>query len=116
MEYPDLRGCMTSAIRYWERQRIGYNVVLLVVVVAVFAADAVAFGQVVSADLFLQLFLLGVLANVAFCTAYPVDLAVQWSDLRAPWLRLRWGLFLVGTSFAATLAQFIARGLLGGHA
>src|SRR5690242_16711099 len=109
---PDRIG---DAIRYWERHRIVYNLVLLVVVAAIFAINAAAFGRVASIDLFLQLFLLAVMANVAFCAAYPVDLTVQWSSLRPTWLRVRWVLFLIGTAFATTVAQFIARGLLHEH-
>lgn len=113
MDNQDMRDFVTDALRYWERRRVTYNVVLLVIVAGIFAMDATAFGRVASLDLFLQLYLLAVLANVAYCTAYLVDLTVQWSHLRARWLRLRWVLFLIGTVFAATLAQFIARGMLG---
>ena len=116
MDHQDMRTFIGDAIGYWERHRIIYNLVLLVVVTAIFAANAAAFGRIVSLDLFLQLFLLAVLANVAYCAAYPVDLTVQWSTLRASWLRLRWVLFLIGLGFASTLAQFIARGLLSEHA
>lgn len=116
MEPWEMRTVIGDAIRYWERRRIVYNLVLLVVVVAVFAANAAAFGRIVSLDLFLQLFLLAVMANVAYCAAYPVDVTVQWSTLRPRWLRVRWILFLIGLAFAMTLAQFIARGLLGERA
>ncbi|MGN2249767.1 hypothetical protein ACFWZ1_06760 [Frateuria sp. GZRe14] len=116
MEHQDMHEVIGDAIRYWERHRIVYNLVLLVVVATIFVANAAAFGRVVSLDLFLQLFLLAVMANVAYCAAYPVDLTAQWSTLRAPWLRMRWVLFLIGLAFATTLAQFIARGLLGEHA
>src|SRR5690348_12813025 len=116
MEYQDMRGFIGDAIRYWERHRIVYNLVLLAVVVAIFGANAAAFGRIVSLDLFLQLFLLAVMANVAYCAAYPVDLTAQWSTLRPSWLRVRWVLFLIGLAFATTIAQFIARGLLSEHA
>lgn len=116
MNCPDMRDVIGDAIRYWERHRIVYNLVLLVVVAAIFGANANAFDRVVSLDLFLQLFLLAVMANVAYCAAYPVDFTVQWSTLRTPWLRVRWIVFAIGLGFAATLAQFIARGLLGEHA
>jgi len=116
MDHQDMRDFIGDAIRYWERHRIVYNLVLLVVVAAIFGANAATFGRVASLDLFLQLFLLAVMANVAYCAAYPVDLTVQWSTLRPAWLRLRWVLFLIGLAFATTIAQFIARGLLNEHA
>jgi len=116
MDPLDTRNLVGDAIRYWERHRIVYNLVLLVVVAAIFGANAAAFGRIASFDLFLQLFLLAGLANVAYCAAYPVDFTVQWSSLRPSWLRVRWVLFLIGLAFATTLAQFIARGLLGEQA
>lgn len=115
MDHQDMREVIGDAIRYWERHRILYNLVLLVVVATIFGANAAAFGRVVSLDLFLQLFLLAVMANVAYCAAYPVDLTAQWSTLRPSWLRARWVLFLIGLAFATTIAQFIARGLLAEH-
>jgi len=116
MDHPDTHHVVGDALRYWERHRIVYNLVLLVVVAAIFGANAAAFGRIVSLDLFLQLFLLAVLANVAYCAAYPVDFTVQWSTLRPSWLRMRWIVFLIGLAFATTIAQFIARGLLAEHA
>ena len=116
MDHQDMPDLLGDAIRYWERHRIVYNLVLLVVVAAIFGANAVDFGRIVSLDLFLQLFLLAVMASVAYCAAYPVDLTAQWATLRPAWLRVRWILFLIGLAFATTLAQFIARGLLGEHA
>ena len=63
-----------------------------------------------SVDLLLGLFILGVLANVAYCAAYFVDLFVQFSGLHAEWRRGRLTVLIVGTAFAATLTHFYARG------
>lgn len=103
----------TDALRYWERHRITYNAVLVLVVATVFLVHLAAFLDRVSVDLALALFLLAVVANVAYCAAYPVDLFVQRSGLRDAWRRRRWILLLVGTLFAGTLAQFVARGMVG---
>lgn len=116
METLEVRDTVSNAIRYWERGRMLYNLILMLVVVLVFLVQWPLSGQRLSLDLLLQFFLLAVLANVAYCAAYPADLMAQFSSLRATWLRLRWVLFLIGTLFACTLAQFIARGALGGHA
>ena len=54
----------------------------------------------------LLLFLLAVLANVAYCAAYMPDVFAQMSGVRDSWLRYRWVVFLIGLSFAAVLAHF----------
>lgn len=59
------------------------------------------------------LFVLAVLANTAYCTAYMADVVVQSSAFRAPWKRYRWMLFAVGVLFASILAQFFASKMFG---
>jgi hypothetical protein len=56
----------------------------------------------------LILFLLAVLANVAYCAAYPVDVFVQASGFRERWLKYRWVLFFIGVAFAAVVTRFWA--------
>ncbi len=60
---------------------------------------------------FLVLFVLCVLANVAYCAAYIVDVLAQASGFRDLWLRLRWALFLLGITVAGTLTRFWAIGI-----
>ncbi|MCK7577083.1 MAG: hypothetical protein MZV65_15460 [Chromatiales bacterium] len=61
----------------------------------------------------LELFLCAVLANVAYTTAYLVDIPVQLSDFRDRWRRWRIGLFVIGTAFAAGLAWLTGLALFG---
>jgi hypothetical protein len=112
-----LRRLPTSAIaadalRYWEPRRIAYNAVLGGVVAIVFAMQWRALLRHASVDFFLALFLFAVLANIAYCAAYPADVFVQHAGLDAARRRARTVLFLVGTLFAAVIAQFVARGML----
>jgi len=60
---------------------------------------------------------LAVLANVAYCAAYVVDVFVQMSGFREQWRAYRWMLFFIGMSFAAILARFWALGMFypGSH-
>ena len=106
-----MRDIATNAIGHWERKRILYNLALLAVVVATYLFDAGPGVRPLSFELLQQLFVFAVLANVAFCAAYPADLFVQFSGYRATWLRVRWGLFLVGVLFAGVLAHFMSRGI-----
>jgi hypothetical protein len=102
------REALTDSMRYWEPRRIPYNLVLLGVVgihaLLAWRESKFAF----TTDTALVLFLLWVLANVAYCAAYVVDIPVQFSGFRPPWLKVRVVVFVVGVAFAAVLAHFFA--------
>jgi hypothetical protein len=110
-----LRDAITDALKYWEPRRIIYNFVLAVIVVAYFAAGWPQSKTTLSVDGSLFLFILAVLANVAYCAAYLGDLFVQFSGFRTFWLRWRWMLFVVGTTFAAAITRFFALGFFSGR-
>jgi len=105
------RIAFSDALRYWEPRRVLYNLVLLVVVVAVYVADLPGARSALTFDLLQGLFVLAVLANVAYCAAYVVDVAAQLSTFRELWLRFRWILLLIGLAFAAVLANFFSHGI-----
>ena len=97
--------------RFWEPRRVIYNLALAVIVVAYFVAAYPASKAVLSIDFALGVFLLAVVANVAYCAAYLVDIFVQISGFREVWQRGRWVLFVIGTTFAAIIARFVAMGM-----
>jgi hypothetical protein len=102
-----------NALRYWEPRRLIYNGVLALVVVLHFCLRWPASRAMLSIDMVLGLFLLAVLANIAYCAVYFADLFVQFAGLDAAW---RWGrviLLTVGTAFAATITHFFATGVFG---
>ena len=107
-----LRERLTNAIAFWERGRIAYNIVLIAIVALVFWYDWPGSRHTVSIDGGLGLFLLAVLANVAYCAAYPVDVVIQSSGFREAWLRYRWLLLVLGICVAGVVTQFFARGIL----
>jgi hypothetical protein len=111
MEPITLRDSFTNAIRFWEPRRVIYNLVLTLIVVAYFVAAYPASKAVLSVDFALGVFLLAVVANVAYCAAYLVDIFVQMSGFREVWQRGRWGLFVIGTTFAAIISRFVAMGM-----
>lgn len=104
---------ISDAIGYWEPRRIAYNGILLAVLLATRFLSPGATTQTSSFQMLQQLFLLAVLANVAYCAAYPLDLFFQYSDFRETWRRMRWMLLLVGTMSGAILDHFISLGLFG---
>jgi hypothetical protein len=112
MDGATIREYTTEAIQYWEPRRIVYNLVLATIVGIYFFISG-RYRQPFSFNGFLLLVLLCVLANVAYCAAYPVDIFAQMSGFRERWRNLRWILFSIGLLFAAILTRFWSMGLFG---
>jgi hypothetical protein len=106
----DFRAALTDAIRYWEPRRLVYNLVLIAITALGFVEHWPQSLRSLSFDLAQGLFLLAVLANVAYCAAYVADIPAQLSGFRDNWLRLRWLLLVVGLIFAAIIARFFSAG------
>ena len=98
-----------NALQYWEPRRLVYNGALALVVVGHFVAALPASREKLSLDLVLGMFLLAVLANVAYCAVYAIDLFVQFSGLDSAWRRGRVVVLAIGTAFAATITHFIVQ-------
>jgi hypothetical protein len=105
------REAATNAIRYWERMRLVYNGVLLLIVVISFFALYPGSRQNLSVHLGLFLFLLAVLANAAYSVAYIVEVFAQMTGYQTLWLKLRWVLFSIGVLFAGIITYFWTIGL-----
>jgi hypothetical protein len=102
---------VTDAIKFWERWRLVYNLVLAAIVIIHFGAGYPASKAVLTLDSALGLFLLAVVANIAYCAAYIADIFAQASGFRELWQRYRWLLFVIGTTFAAIITHFVATGV-----
>ena len=111
MEAATLRDYATDAVKFWEPRRILYNLVLTAIVLIYFAIGYPTSKMMVTLDFCLALFILAVIANVAYCAAYIVDLFVQSSGFRELWQQYRWLLFAIGTIFAAIITRFVAMGM-----
>jgi hypothetical protein len=110
------RDYLGNAIRYWEPRRILYNLLLAVIVAVHFVRGLPSSRSVLQFNAVLFLFVLAVLANVAYCAAYVPDIFVQMSSLRDSWLRYRWAVFVIGLAFAAVLTHFWSMGMFGSGA
>jgi hypothetical protein len=113
MDGSPFRESLTNAIRYWEKMRLVYNGVLIVVVSVCFAWTYSTAKAQISVNMVLGFVLLAVLANVAYCGAYIVDVVVQMSGFRERWAKYRWILFSIGVVFAAIIARFWSLGIFG---
>ena len=104
-------GYVAKALRFWERRRLVYNAILALVVIGNFVFAWPASRLSLSVNLFLGLFVLAVLANVAYCAAYLPDIFVQFSGLDAAVRGTRTVLFVIGTAFAAIVTHFFSHGM-----
>jgi hypothetical protein len=100
------RDYLGNALRYWEPRRILYNLLLAAIVIVHFVSGLPSAKTVLQFNFVLLVFVLAVIANVAYCAAYLPDVFAQISSLRDVWLRYRWALFVVGLAFAAVLTHF----------
>ncbi len=108
-----LRSSLNAAISYWESKRLIFNAVLFLIVGIAFIAGWPVSARVLGTQWMLLLFILAVLANVAYCAAYLPDVALQHSSFRALWLRTRWALLALGTLFAGAITFLFVSGHLG---
>src|SRR5438445_13433073 len=106
-----LRDYFTDAIEFWEPRRVICDLALAAIVIIYFTVGYPSSRAVLSIDVLLGLFLLAVVANVAYCAAYLADVLVPASGFRETWPRSRWVLFAVGTTFAAVITRFVAVGM-----
>jgi hypothetical protein len=111
MDAHNFRESLTDAIRFWEPLRIAYNIVLAVIVLIYFVRAYPASKADVSFDGILFLFFLAVLANVAYCAVYAVDIFAQASGYRDAWRKRRWVLFAIGLLFAGIITRFWSMGM-----
>ncbi len=111
---PGFGELASDALRYWEPRRLVYNLVLLAVVIVEIALASPESRSGLALDTLFEFFLLAVVANVAYCAAYAVDLFVQFSGQRDAWARWRWTVLVTGTAFAAVIAHFMTIGILAG--
>src|SRR5262249_32288144 len=103
-----LREFATDALRYWELRRLFYNSMLALVVLGHFVASWPASKNVVTSDGALGLFLVAVIANVAYSVIYVPDVFIQFSGFRGSRARWRLVLAVVGFGFAAVLTHFVS--------
>jgi hypothetical protein len=112
MAVQTFRESLTDAIRYWEPRRLLYNLVLAATVLTYFGLNYPASKEaLLSVDGALFIFILAVLANVAYCAAYVVDIFAQLSEFRPVWLKYRWAMLAIGIFFAGAITRFFALGM-----
>jgi hypothetical protein len=115
MDKSNLREFATDALRFWEAWRVLYNLILVAIVLTYFAIGYPLSKAALSVNSCLALFLLAVVANIAYCAAYVPDIFAQASRFRETWREYRRVLFAIGTLFAAIITRFVAMGMFPGN-
>jgi hypothetical protein len=105
-----LRQLVTDALRYWELRRLFYNALLALIVLVHFIASWPVSRTALASDGALGLFLLAVLANVAYSVVYVPDVFIQFSGFRSSRAQWRLVFLVVGFAFAAVLTHFVSAG------
>jgi hypothetical protein len=108
-----LQELVTDALRYWEPRRLFYNALLALIVLGHFVASWPASKTAITSDGALGVFLLAVLANVAYSVVYVPDVFIQFSGFRDSRARWRLIFLVVGFAFAAVLTHFVSGGAFG---
>lgn len=99
-----------ETVSYWERRRLIYNGVLVVLAAACWGADILAGGPRDWLGGGLVLLIFASIANALYCLAYPVDLVFQIPLLKPAVKYLRGALFVTGTAIAMALALWVMLG------
>jgi hypothetical protein len=105
------RSNIMEAVRFWEVARLPYNLVLALIVLGGAFATGERWEQWLG--MAPTLLFLAVAANLAYCAAYPVDLAMQFVVQADGRRLLRFGLWGVGVIFAALIAVAMLYGMFG---
>src|SRR5260370_25761676 len=103
-------GSFAEAARFWEPRRVIYNLILTAVAVFWVVKTWPHFRPAMRLDALLKLTVLALLANLCYCAAYVVDIAMQQSGPGAGGdaarSRARWGLWAGGTLLAMFLERY----------
>ena len=99
---------LSETIRYWERRRLTYNLVLSTVVVAWIALTWPHFRPALTLTSLGIMLVLALLANVCYSAVYLVDIPLQRfsSDMARKNGRWRSALWLAGTIFAVIFENY----------
>jgi hypothetical protein len=96
---------IADAVCFWERRRITYNLLLMMVFVGWVVVSWPSLRGAFSLVHFAQLAVLALIANVLYCAAYLAELFFK--DLAASkWHHWRWGIWIVGMLFAILVESY----------
>ena len=95
----------TDALKFWEKSRLLYNGVLVVIVAGCWIVSLFTGTSPSIVNTVFTLFILATIANMLYCSAYIVDVFVQFSAYQTLWRKYRWILLAFGTFLASIFAS-----------
>ena len=95
-----------DAAAYWEPRRAWYNLALLAVALSWLGLTWPHFRPALDIRWLPEILILVALANLCYCAAYVVDLALQRFTVRSQWKKKRWVLWSVGMLLAFVLESY----------
>jgi hypothetical protein len=96
----------SGAVAFWERGRIVYNAVLVVIVLLWVVFTWPHFRPSLTLGSLEAMIVLGLMANLCYCAAYAAEPFLQGFVSQMHRLRLRWVLWVVGMLFAILLENY----------
>ena len=100
------RDRLIGARRFWEPQRVIYNLVLTVIMAFWVLFTWPHFRPAINLNVLLLLFVLAALANICYSAAYFVELTIRGSANSVNLNRQRWLLWSMGMIFAVVLENY----------
>lgn len=100
------RDRLIGARRFWEPQRVIYNLVLTVIMVFWVLFTWPHFRPAINLNALLLLIILAALANICYSAAYFVELTIRGSANSVNLNRQRWLLWSMGMIFAVVLENY----------
>ncbi|MGC2447343.1 MAG: hypothetical protein WA477_06850 [Candidatus Sulfotelmatobacter sp.] len=97
---------LKDAARFWERQRLWYNGVLLLIIVLWVGLTWPHFRPAMNLLALGKMTVLAVLANLCYCAGYAMEGFIQVPVPQAYWRRIRWVVWVAGMLFAILLANY----------
>src|SRR5579872_4703191 len=97
---------LKDAARFWERQRLWYNGVLLLIVVLWVVLTWPHFRPAMNLVALGKMTVLALLANVCYSAGYVAEFFMQAAARQTIWRRVRWSLWTVGMLFAILLENY----------
>ena len=105
------RAAIWDALKFWERARVLFNVILLAYVLFRFGAALSALPH----RLWSEVVAVGVFANIVYCAVYPLDLVLQSTSYRHMWCSFgRYAALFFNVSLGIALARVTLTYLLQG--
>ena len=97
---------LKDAARFWERQRLWYNGLLLLVVVLWVVLTWPHFRPAMNLVALGKMTVLALLANLCYCAGYAMEGFIQPLVPQAHWRRLRWVVWVTGMLLALLLSNY----------